>query len=371
VCAHDSTFRIFKKKSLQEKIKHNTRIKDIAQKAGVSAGTVDRVLHQRGEVSVETRIKVMRIIEELDYSPNLLASTLASSRPRVIAVLIPSTSKENPYWAEHLRGIRRAGIEMKQYGLRLDIHTFSMSNTRDFRKKSEKLLKANPDSLLIAPVFYRESVHFLGKCRKKGIPFAFIDTPIDQFEYLSFIGQNSCQSGAVSGKLLSIGNLQNGKYLVFNITREKDQLYHLTEREKGFRQFFDNKGYTPEIISADIHDGANNSIRKNLIPFREKPDELNGIFVTGSKVHRVASVLDELKMTRVRLVGYDLTNENREYLKKDIIDFLISQQPEEQGYLGITTIFNHLVLKKEIPGLQAIPIDIITRENLEQYPKCQ
>lgn len=53
-----------------------TRIKDIALLAGVSIGTVDRVLHDRGEVAEETRVKVERILKETNYSPNVMAQVL-------------------------------------------------------------------------------------------------------------------------------------------------------------------------------------------------------------------------------------------------------------------------------------------------------
>jgi len=362
---------LYKKQLVKEKPSQNIRIKDIARRAGVSSGTVDRVLHHRGEVSPETKEKVLKIIEELEYSPNLLASTLASSRTHSVAVLIPAASKENPFWAEHLRGIQRAGVELAPYGFKLDVYPFSMADTLDFRKKSDDLLESQPDSILIAPVFYRESVHFLGKCREKGIPFALIDTPIDQFEYLSFIGQNSCQSGAVGAKLLSMKAITNGQYLIFNITHEKDQLHHLSDREKGFRLFFENRGSKIRILTFDVHDGDTNTIRDTLIKYQKDPDTLSGIFVTGSKVNRVAEALEELNMPDVCLVGYDLIKDNLDYLRRDVIDFLICQQPEEQAYLGVTSIFNSLVLKKEVPAVQAMPIDIITRENLDQYPKCR
>ena len=71
------------------------RIKDIAVRAGVSAGTVDRVIHNRGEVSEETRKTVISIIQEMSYSPNLHASNLASSKRLYTAVLIPESGNEN------------------------------------------------------------------------------------------------------------------------------------------------------------------------------------------------------------------------------------------------------------------------------------
>ena len=61
-------------------ITRKTRIKDIARLAGVSIGTVDRVLHERGEVAVRTREKVKLILKETNYSPNVMAQVLKSRK---------------------------------------------------------------------------------------------------------------------------------------------------------------------------------------------------------------------------------------------------------------------------------------------------
>ena len=55
----------------------NIRIKDIAERAGVSVGTVDRVLHNRPNVSKVALEKVNKALEEMDYKPNVYASALA------------------------------------------------------------------------------------------------------------------------------------------------------------------------------------------------------------------------------------------------------------------------------------------------------
>ena len=60
-------------------------INDVAKAAGVSKGTVDRVLHNRGEVSKKSKEKVLRVIEELGYKPNLYASMLASQKKHTIS----------------------------------------------------------------------------------------------------------------------------------------------------------------------------------------------------------------------------------------------------------------------------------------------
>ncbi|NJM25778.1 MAG: LacI family transcriptional regulator [Bacteroidia bacterium] len=80
----------------------NIRIKDIARLAGVSVGTVDRVLHNRGRVSEDALNKVMKILEEIDYKPNLIARTLGSNKIYKIAVLMPDPSRD-PYWRAQAR----------------------------------------------------------------------------------------------------------------------------------------------------------------------------------------------------------------------------------------------------------------------------
>ena len=67
----------------------NIRIVDIAKMAGVSVGTVDRVIHNRGRVSEENKKKVQAILEMVHYQPNLMARSLASKKQyHFVAMLI-------------------------------------------------------------------------------------------------------------------------------------------------------------------------------------------------------------------------------------------------------------------------------------------
>ena len=68
----------------------NIRIVDIAKMAGVSVGTVDRVIHNRGRVSEENRKKVQAILEMVHYQPNLMARSLASKKQYHFVAIIPS-----------------------------------------------------------------------------------------------------------------------------------------------------------------------------------------------------------------------------------------------------------------------------------------
>ena len=75
------------------------RIKDIAQMAGVSVGTVDRVLHNRPNTSKTATEKVKKVLEQINYQPNMYASALAHNRSYRFCLLNPRHESE-AYWDE-------------------------------------------------------------------------------------------------------------------------------------------------------------------------------------------------------------------------------------------------------------------------------
>ena len=80
-------------------------IKEIAELAGVSRGTVDRVLNNRGSVSAKTAEKILEIAKALDYKPNKAGLTLAAQKKRLkLGVIL--FDNNNPFFDEVMKGIR-------------------------------------------------------------------------------------------------------------------------------------------------------------------------------------------------------------------------------------------------------------------------
>ena len=116
----------------------NIRIKDIAKLAGVSVGTVDRVLHNRGRVSPEALKKVTEVMEQIDYKPNLIARTLGSNKNYRIAALLPDP-KQDPYWAQSNLGITQAQTEWAQYGIQVELFLFDLLDKNSFQKMAHEV----------------------------------------------------------------------------------------------------------------------------------------------------------------------------------------------------------------------------------------
>lgn len=343
-------------------------IKDIAKQANVSIGTVDRVLHNRNEVSRTTREQVLKIIDELGYTPNLLAKSLASKMKYTIAILIPDPSK-NTYWEKPLEGIKAASREIKKFNFELQIDTFDYSNEKSFIEKANEILESNPSGFIFAPVFYDSSLRVVEKCDKLELPYVFFDVFIENCKNLAYFGQNSAQSGYLAARLMnySIDKVTSHIYIVKPLNPFAP-VYHLSLREKGFISYFSEETTNQVILHSMNVDISSPSILDTSLDTIFSSDQRpSGLFVANSRVHLVAKYLEMNQIKNVVLIGYDLIQENIDYLEKGIIQFLICQKPEEQGYKSVFSLFNHLFLKKPVDKLNYSPIDIIIKENIEYY----
>lgn len=344
----------------------NIRIKDIARLAGVSAGTVDRVLHNRGRVSEEALKKITAVMEQIDYKPNLIARTLGSNKKYSVAVLFPDPAQD-PYWEQANSGIELAQREWSQYGVTVDLFLFDLFDKDSFQKTAQKVLEAQPDGIVTAPIFYHESLPVFQLFKDREIPYVLFNTNIPEVNPMSFIGQNLYDSGRVGAELMAIGQQEPGTFAVLHIDEDVHDSIHLREKERGFRDFFVNRKKNGFSIVDFILNPKDASFRDRLRELMSDPN-LKGVFVSTSKGTSVAAaILKDFGKRNVRLIGYDLLEDNMRYLKEGYIDFLINQNPKRQVNLGISHLINHLMFKRNAPPTDLFPLEVITTENLNSY----
>ena len=84
-------------------------IADVAREAGVSMMTVSRVMNDKGDVSYDTRQRVLAVVERMDYRPSGIARSLATQRTGTIGLVVPDIS--NPFFADVARGVADAAYE--------------------------------------------------------------------------------------------------------------------------------------------------------------------------------------------------------------------------------------------------------------------
>lgn len=345
------------------------RIKDIAAKAQVSTGTVDRVLHNRGNVSAEKRARVEAVMDELGYEPNIIARTLASNREVRIAILVPDPGND-PYWSAPSKGVEQAWQSVKHYGVVADWYYFNLFEQDDFAAKAKKVLETKPDALLFPPVFLQAASELLRTCQEQNILVSIFNTQVEGSSILTYVGQNSYQSGVLAGKLLSLGMGEQGKVAVVNLSKEPANAKHLSDKEQGLIDYFSrrNLGADSRVIRVVFENFNNREALRNhfLALFAHEPT-LRALFITNSRAYKLLEVLPDAVTKDMRIVGFDLMPENIEFLRRGRIQFLINQNPVEQGYLALMSLVNTLIFEKEVASIQHLPLDIVVSENVDYY----
>ncbi|MNJ95489.1 Catabolite control protein A [compost metagenome] len=345
-----------------------TGVKEIARRANVSIGTVDRVLHNRTGVSDTTKNKILAIMKDLDYQPNILARRLASKKVLRFASLIPAVSTETEFWDAPSKGIEMAEAEIKQFGIVIDKYFYDQNDKASFVKQTKNILKTEIDGILVAPIFIEESLAFSKLCNLKKIPQIFINSDIPNESRLSYIGPDLFQSGHLSAHMVNYLVKEGDKILIVNISKEIDSYHHLSRKEEGFRAYFKDHEKQVRIVKADITPETDYlSVAKRMTEVLSEHTDVRAIFVTNSRVFSVAQFLEKTNQEHIFLVGYDFLPQSIEHLKKGVIDFLICQKPQEQGYKGIMALYQNVVLNGEIEPTYYMPIDIITKENYKSY----
>jgi len=311
-------------------------------------------------------IKVQKYIKETDYSPNIMAQVLKSSNSYRIVSLLPEPTGVNSYWLKHPEGIVKALEE--PFPLSITQITFDMQSEEEFRKKTNEVLKMQPDGVLLAPIFKTESIEFCKTLSEEKIPFVFIDGFIESTDFLAYIGENNIQSGRVAGQLIEMVTDTNKDVLIVNIARNLKNVHHLNKRTEGFLSYFKQSGCNKgRRITISIPDPSSQTVRREMdIVFLKYP-LIGSIFISGSKSHLIARYIEEKGLKSINLIGYDLIDENVKYLKSGITRFLIGQRPEEQTYKGIKKLFEFLYLHKAPDKIEYLPVDIVTSENVDFF----
>ena len=205
-------------------------VREIAKLAGVSIGTVDRVLHQRGRVSPEKAEKINSIIKTYHFTPNPIARRLKRNRAYKFCALVPGHDQDSGYWGQAIQGIREGALEIISFGIETEIMEYDHYNPDEFGKKAGEILEKAPDGLVFAPIDPETANPFIENLNKKKIPYSFFDTELPGAKPVCTIVQDSWRGGYLAGKLL---HLLTGK-----ITGSVAVLYaphsiHISRRKDG------------------------------------------------------------------------------------------------------------------------------------------
>lgn len=343
---------------------------DVARKAGVSKGTVDRVLHDRGEVSAKSAAKVRKAIEDLEYEPNLHASLLATRKARMIACLLPRY-EEGEYWQKIHNGFVKGGQQVAPLDVRTEVFFYDQYDPGSFRQAAADLLASGPSGVVLPPLFKGETMMFADQLAARRVPYVYVDTKLEEGGYLAYFGMPMYKSGYLCAALLTERMRPEDfrDVLVVRISRDKKGHSDPTaNRREGFLDYISTNFPDCGVHSLFINPYDRSDVDGKLGAFFESHPDVHNLVMLSSRVHLIAPFLAAHPDPLRRVIGFDNLDANIEMLKSGLVDIIISQHTENQS-AGAVTLLSDFILMHKSPALRDnyMHMDILTRLNYENY----
>lgn len=342
-------------------------INDIARRTGLSKGTVDRVLHNRGEVSRKSYDRVMEVIRELGYEPNVYASLLAKGKKHLIAVLIPA-SEPGSFWELAASGIGRDTDPVTAAGVEAVPFPYDQYDIESFRSACASVLEAEPSGVVLAPLFQGETETVSRQLAERSIPYCFIDSRPDSNGYLAYFGMPLYKSGYLCADQLTGGKPVSGA-LIVRIRRDRFQQSDPTvNRRAGFLDYMLENVPDCKIDNVFVDPNDPEGIGAILDGYFAEHPGVRHIVMFNSRIHLLVPWLAAHPDPERRVVGFDNLKANMDALRDGTVSVLIGQRPDEQVRLAIEALAEHALLGKVPPRKDHfMHMDILTRYNVEDY----
>lgn len=287
-----------------------TTIKEIADLAGVSRGTVDRVLNHRGAVSPQTAGKILEIARALDYRPNKAGTALAAQKKKYkIGVLL--FSEHNPFFDEVMEGVRAKAAELRDYGITTLTRRVEFDPKAQSRALDE-LMAEGIHGLMLAPCNHPCIQEKINELVERQIPVVTVNTDIDGSRRMAYVGSDYRRGGCTAAGLFAL--MTAGDVELGIITGSSNVLCH-TERIEGLRETL-NTSY-PRIRIAGIAENHDDEFESYTLTreLLDRHPHMNALFFAAAGVHGGCRAVEE-SGRQLKIITFDEVPTTLAMLKK-------------------------------------------------------
>ncbi|MCI2048630.1 MAG: LacI family DNA-binding transcriptional regulator [Lachnospiraceae bacterium] len=336
-------------------------IREIAELAGVSRGTVDRVLNGRGNVRKETEDKIRSIAKAVNYRPNRAGIVLAAQKKNIrLGVVV--FGYNNPFFDKVLNGVREKSEELRCYNCTVTVRRVGVDAGEQLSAIDE-LAKEGIHGLAIAPGNDDRIRRKIDELAENGIPCVTLNTDIENSRRIAYVGSNYLESGRIAAGLMRI--ITSGPVHVGIIAGSERILCH-TQRIAGFTSQL--RAASPGITVADIvynGDDEIESYNRTAAMLQAHP-EINALYFAAAGVYGGCRALtDAGRSGVVRVVTHDAVDTTVRLLNEGVISATICQHPELQGSLPLDLLFSFLTTgERPAREINYVDSEIRIRENI-------
>lgn len=339
---------------------------DVAKAAGVSRGTVDRVVYGRGRVSEETARKVEEVIRRLGYKANPGASMLAMKRVRRIAYLIPS-SNPGEYWDLIDKGFSMDVEPLLRYNIEILPFYYDMDDVGSFAAGCDEVLSADPDGVITNEAPKEVLQGLVEQLKRRNVPLAFIDTKYDDVDYMMYCGVDAYKSGELGAFLLTMRQNPESVAIV-SVERGKSASDASATRKRGVADYLSRQFKDCKILDVFIEGTLSEHNDGIMDAFAAENPGVRHFICPNSRLYLIAGWLGNHPDGERIVVGYDDLDNNLKALKAGVAEFLVTRKVPEQSRLLLSDFADSIIHgDKPVKKNRYVHMDILHRMNLDDY----
>lgn len=340
-------------------------IKEIAAAAGVSRGTVDRVLHNRGGVKPDVAEKVRKLADTMGYLPNRAGKILAvRKQPIIVGCLIPSLG--NVFFDDVIKGIYLAQKELEDFGVTVIVKKIRGYNPPEHIQAIKELVDAGSTALCICTVDIYKVRNYVNQLIDSGIPVVTVNNDLTNTKRLCYIGSDYVKGGQTAAGLLA--SLCLGHQLNLLIVTGSLKIKGHNQRIQGFSRRLKDYGINYKLIDVFESQDDEKHAYETALKIVRFNQQINCVFIAAAGAAGVCKAIAELDIRKKHpmwIVCFDDVASTQKLILDGMIDFTICQEPIQQGYQAIQSLFNYFVDDKRIVPCNFITNTVIKiRENL-------
>lgn len=314
-------------------------LQQIAEAAGVSRGTVDRALNNRGRINPEVADNIKRIAKEMGYQPNRAGRALAMAK-RSIKIGVILQAMDTPFMQEVYQGVLEAKSETERMGAEVKIKKIKKTDPMKVMETMKNMRAIGCSGIALVPVEDDRLKELIDEFAKEEIPVVTFNSDIEESARICFIGQDTLQSGRAAAGLMSETIRENG--IVQVISGYPKNRGH-RNRTAGFLQELKELRTDIEALEVRYNYDDNQQAEAIMREVLEHHPEVCGVYLTAAGSEGVCKVLEEKNLAgQIKVISNDLTEGNEKYLRSGTIRFLLGQNSFVQGYEPVMTLFRKL-----------------------------
>lgn len=335
-------------------------LSDVAARAGVSPSTVDRVMNRRESVRQITARRVLQAAADLGYLPE--EDILETLRPRPMRLVFLLPAGTNPYLKLLGDAVKKLAGERSLVNATMRCFFIDSFNpgilAEGLRRYGDKV-----DGIAFMAIDHplvRETVAVLVA---KGKHVVTLVSDISNSGRAAYVGLDNRAVGRTAAYFLgrfSVGRAGKVALIAASRTYRAHE-----EREMGFLGFMEEAFPTLSVIGArEGHDNRDENYRHALTLLTDCPD-LVGIYNVGGSSDGVAKALRERGRAQdVIFIGHGLTADTRRNLVEDVMDVVITQNPDVVVHNALQIFLNVRAKNDPLAGVPPLTMEVMVKENL-------